>query len=180
MSGLEALGAAASAASLVSYGISIVSSITQICERVRDAPRLYRDYSSQVTLLISTAERLQRSPLLQVAEVYYQLATTLAEARTLQSALNHATSRFAKSSVKQKYWRTGSEQRKIFSHLESLQQKKTALLLCISAVQATQISSTQGSVYLPGMNTKRVRDVSMQQILRLLYRLMRVGCKAKY
>jgi hypothetical protein len=149
MSGLEALGVAASALQVVAYGISIASSIAAIYERVRNAPQQYHEYSCQISLLINTARSIEQNPSLQqIADVNYHLTATLIEAKALKSILDRAAVGFAKNSVKQKYWSVlkGSQQRKIFQHFENLQQKKTALLLCISTAHTTQLSNVQGSV----------------------------------
>jgi hypothetical protein len=145
---MEFLGVAASAAQLVAYGISIASSIAIICERVRDAPQQYHEYSCQVKLLINTARIIEQNPVLQIAEVNCHLSATLVEAQTLQSMLECATASFKKSSIKRRFWSAikGKEQRKIFEHLENLQRMKTALLLCISTVHTTQLSNIEESV----------------------------------
>jgi len=166
MSGLEALGVAASALQVVAYGISIASTIATICERVRNAPQQYREYACQISLLIDTAQSIEQNPVLQqIADVNYHLTATLIEAKALKSLLDEAAVGFAKKSVKQKYWSVikGSQQRKISQHFENLQQKKTALLLCISTAHVTQLSSVQGSVdQLLDMTARRYQRASSE------------------
>lgn len=149
MSGLEILGVVASALQVLAYGISIASSIAAIYERVKNAPQQYHEYAYQITLLINTARSIEQNPVLQqIEDVHCYLTATLVEAKALKSILDRATIGFAKNSVKTKYWSVikGSQQRKIFQHFENLQQKKTALLLCISTAHTTQLSNVQGSV----------------------------------
>lgn len=115
---------------------------------MRNAPRQYGDYLHQVTSLITTAQQIQRIPALQVEDIYCNLTAILIEGQELQSVLDQAIARFSGHSVKWKYWAAlkGSDQRKIATHMESLQQQKTVLLLSIGAAKATQMSSIQPSV----------------------------------
>jgi hypothetical protein len=148
MAALVILGVAASAAQLAEYSLSIVSFITRICNKVRDAPRQYQEYEIELKLLIYTARGIGQNPALQTADIQYHLDATLVDVEALQSILCRLAVNVPRRSLKRKYWNAikGSDEIKISFHLECLHRKNTGLLLCISAVHATQLSNVQESL----------------------------------
>lgn len=148
MAALVVLGVAASAAQLAEYSLSIVSFITRFCNKVRDAPRQYREYEIELKLLIYTARGIGQNLALQTADIQYHLDATLVDVEALQSILCSLAVNAPRRSLKRKYWNaiTASDELKISFHLESLHRKNTGLLLCISAVHTTQLSNVQGSL----------------------------------
>ncbi|KAE9367541.1 hypothetical protein N431DRAFT_444675 [Stipitochalara longipes BDJ] len=148
MAALVILSVAASAAQLVEYSLSIVSFITRICNKVRDAPRQYREYEIELKLLIYTARGIGQNPALQTADIQYHLDATLVDVEALQSILCRLAVNAPRRSLKRKYWDAinASDDLRISFHLESLHRKNTGLLLCICAVHTTQLTNVQGSL----------------------------------
>jgi len=148
MSGIVALGIAASAAQMVAYGKSIIVFLANVYERVEEAPQQYREYETQLKLLINLAQNITKTRSLQNLDVQYHLDSALVEVRALQSILCSPTSGFAKTSETHNYWKLikGTEQKQILAHLDRLNKKNLGLLLSITTVNSAQISSVQGGV----------------------------------
>ncbi|KAF4151741.1 hypothetical protein CNMCM6069_003174 [Aspergillus lentulus] len=144
MSGVEILGAIAAAAQLAELAINIVSKI----EKVRHVRQEYGKFSLQVNHLFATAQLIRNCPALQTDEVRIHLSDTVSEAEALLSVLNTATQQFAVKSFARKYWGVikRQDQRVILFHFENLQKHKTALILCISAINSTQLSTLQEGI----------------------------------
>src|SRR5690242_6320433 len=106
-----ALGVAASATQLAAYGLTIISYISTMSERVQNAPQEYHEYEVQLQNLVNTAQGIERNPALQTTNVQFHLDAISVEVRALQSALCPAVG-FGKNSRKNWNIIHGSEQQK--------------------------------------------------------------------
>jgi hypothetical protein len=141
-----ALGVAASATQLAAYGLTIISYIATVYERVQNAPQEYHEYKVQLQNLVNTAQRIEHNPALQTPDVQSHLDAISVEVRALQSMLCPAVD--LGKNVGKKNWNIiiNSEQRKITMHLKRLYQMDIALLLCISTINTGQLSDMKGSI----------------------------------
>jgi hypothetical protein len=141
MAGLEVLGAAASAAQLADYGRGIVIFLTEVYKRVKNAPKQYREYETQLHLLIRNAEHIANSPAFRASDVKLDLDSIEVEVRALQAILCHPAAGPSTSSNPRNLWTLikGVEQKEIEECLDRLHRKNSALSFYILTVSAGKV-----------------------------------------
>lgn len=133
MAGIEIVGFLASASQLVLYSIKITTSLSEICQRVQDAPLRIRQRSDQVKQLISTAQLIEQHHLLQTAQVLTHINATLEQAKSLSAILEQLKKDYSRGSIR-RYWKilTANKEKEILANFDRLEKEKSALSLCIT------------------------------------------------
>lgn len=136
MAGIEIVGFLASASQLVVYSIKIATCLSEICQRVQDAPERIRQHSDQIRLLVSTAQLVEQHRLLQTTHVHAHINATLEQAKTLSATLEQLTKDYSRGSIR-RYWKIlkAAKEKEILANFDRLEKEKSALLLCISVAQ---------------------------------------------
>ena len=136
MSGIEIVGLVASASQLISYSIKITTCLSEIYQRVQDAPMRIRQHSDQIRQLLSTAQLVEKHHLLQTAHVHAHINATLEQAKTLSATLEQLTKDYTRGSIR-RYWKIliATKEKEILANFDRLEKEKSALLLCISVAQ---------------------------------------------
>jgi len=141
---MEVMATAVTAAQLVVNGLKIASSISELRDRIQNAPRRFAKHARLVEQLVITAKDIKNNPNLQSPAIYSFLSATLAETEAAQITLD----RFLKSSRKRRYLGVinGRLERNVIEHLDNLDRTVTAFSLCISSMTSTQVelSVTRG------------------------------------
>jgi len=150
MSGMEILGALASAAQLAEFGIKITAVLFEILERLQEYPARLRAHIEQVRQLVETAELISKHPVLHNQEVQSHLKSTLLVASELQTALEQLAEKYFGKPAGRRFWKIvlkgAVQEKQIESRFESLERQKSALIFCITVVHAGALASIQGGV----------------------------------
>ena len=135
MSGLEALGAAASVAQVAQLSLALVTSLTSLYHSIRDAPWIMQARLVQVQTLIDISRRIAEQPQLQTPEVEAILMTCLRDSKAL---LQDLVVEAGGSKLKKWTHAMGSliEEKRIISRLERLELAKASLTLCIVQIDS--------------------------------------------
>lgn len=136
MSGIEIIGFMASASQLVIYSIKITTCVSEIWQRVQDAPLKVRQHLDQIRHLISTARLVEEHHLLQTAHVHTHIKATLEQAKSLSAILEQLTQDYSRGSIR-RVWKIlkATKEKEILASFDRLEKEKSALLLCISVAQ---------------------------------------------
>ena len=136
MSGIEVVGLVASASQLLVYSIKITTNLSEICQRVQDAPLIVKQRSDQIKQLISTAEFIQQNRHLQTAQVLIHLKETLEQAKTLSTTLERLEKDYSRGSLR-RCWKIliATKEKAILANFDRLEKEKSALVLSISVAQ---------------------------------------------
>ncbi len=145
MSGIEVVGLLASASQLVVYSIKITTSLSEICQRIQDAPLRISQHSDQIRHLVSAAQLVQQHHLLQTAHVHAQINATLEQAKSLSEILEQLTIDYTHGSIR-RYWKIlkASKEKQILANFDRLEKEKSALILCISVVHTDLLGKIPG------------------------------------
>jgi hypothetical protein len=135
MSGLEALGAAASVVQVAQLSLALVTSLTSLYHSIRDAPWIMQARLVQVQTLIDISRRIAEQPQLQTPEVEAILMTCLRDSKAL---LQDLVVEAGGSKLKKWTHAMGSliEEKRIISRLERLELAKASLTLCIVQIDS--------------------------------------------
>jgi hypothetical protein len=152
MSGLEflgILGVAASVGQLLDCSLRLVSSVSEVYSRVKDAPEMVLYYTAQISQLVETSREIQQDCELQHKPmVDVHVNATLAEAVKLQRIIDRVLSDYTEGSSQKRVWKKalGSQEKRIISSFERLEKEKTALILSISFSQTGTLRKIHNGV----------------------------------
>jgi hypothetical protein len=138
MAGVEVLGALAIAAQLAQQGLQIVSFISDLCSKVRDAPDSIRKQSLQVEQLIDIARLVKHNPSLQTDLVASILRNCVNEAEKLREILAQVSTAAGDGTVR-KFWKALdglAEEKRILELFANLEREKSSLTLCIETISS--------------------------------------------
>jgi hypothetical protein len=126
---------------LADYGRGIVIFLTEIYKRVKNAPKQYREYETQLHLLIRNAEHIANNPAFQASDVKLDLDSIEVEVKALQAILCHPATGPSTSSNPRNFWNLvkGVEQREIEEYLDRLHKKNSALSFYILTVNTGKV-----------------------------------------
>ena len=158
MSGLEVLGAVASAAQLAAYSIKIARFLGDIYGKAQNHHHQITVHISLINQLIDTAIRIQQNESLRLTFIDSQLQSTLSEARSLSIFLEKLSAGYTGHWV-QRSWTIvrGASEREVLTRLERLEKAKMTLALCISLAQTDlllDIKSTLSKAPTSDINKK--------------------------
>jgi hypothetical protein len=138
MSGLEVLGAVSAAIQLADAGLAIVKFLSILCSTLHDAPEYFKKQSIQIQHLIEVARLIQQNPSLQTTLISSLLMNCNEKAKELEGILGKATAKLNAGKV-ERYWKTlgGVMKGSRISELcKSLEEEKSALILCIASINS--------------------------------------------
>jgi hypothetical protein len=139
VSGLEALGAVAAASQLAEQGLKIISMISELYIKIRDAPESMRKDALQIQQLVDIAGLIEKTTSLQTAMVDSILRVCVAEATEVKRILDKACVAVGEGYVK-KLWRAVfglTKEKTILAHFAKLEQGKSTLALCIATIDSS-------------------------------------------
>jgi hypothetical protein len=137
MSGLEALGALASAAQVAAYVVKVAAFLSDVCEKLKHAPERIRQHEHQIERLIDIILHIKENPSLHTQLIFAQLDSIIAQAYSLQALLGKLLSQYTQSSFRRRYWKAlkGNKEKQVLAALQNLEREKTGLSLCLTASQ---------------------------------------------
>lgn len=138
MSGLEALGVAASAVQLAQLGLAVATSLTNLFSQIRDAPKILQTRLLQVQTLVELSRLIASMPQLQMAEVDGILQSCVRDAADLEGVLQGLVVEKDGFCIKKWTKVLGSVvmEKKIVGLLHNLEVGKSALSLCITRIDS--------------------------------------------
>jgi superfamily II DNA or RNA helicase len=152
MSGLEFLGAFASAIQLAEFGIKITTVLLETLERLQSYPAQLECHICQVKQLLETTRLIERNRGLQTDIVHSHLNSTLVVAADLQTALEQFAIDYLHKSVRRRFWKIALkgalQEKQIALRFERLEREKSALIFCVTVVHADALANIQGGVEL--------------------------------
>ena len=140
MSGLEFVGAVASVAQITHYILRVISSFNELCTKMQDASaRIQQNTTTimefnDIAGLIQSNQRLQNPVVISILERVLERAEAARRLLSVFTNVGITSPKWVK-----KHWHAYNSVRKekqILAILANLEEKKTALMLCISAIQA--------------------------------------------
>ena len=137
MSGIEVLGAFASAAQVAAYMLKFTTLLTHVYERLQHAPARVARHGEQIQRLIDITLLIRENPSLHTKIILRHLESTLAQATSLQTLLDKLLVQYTQHSSLRRYWRalTSSKEDQVLEALQDLEREKTGLSLCLAASQ---------------------------------------------
>ncbi|KAE8441091.1 hypothetical protein EG329_005886 [Mollisiaceae sp. DMI_Dod_QoI] len=152
MSGVEALGVAASAIQLADFGLRISNTLLEVFDRLHEYPARLHSYVDEIKKLIETAHLVEENSGLQTPTVHAHIKTTLAAAIELQTTLERLAGGYSQKSrtyrCLQIVVKGAFEEKQLIARFESLERQKSDLIFCISVVHSDAIAEIQGGVAL--------------------------------
>ena len=145
MSGLEVLGAAASAIQLADAAWKVSKLFSSLSSHVEDAPSSILKRKAQIEYLAEIARLIDDSPMLQTDLIASLLRACVPEIRDLEGLLSKLVDGATSGRIA-RYWRAVGgiqHEKRISAICECLEQEKTAIILCIVSVDASVPSSLQ-------------------------------------
>lgn len=143
MSGLEVLGALASASQLAEQGLKITATVYDIYRKVRDAPESIRKQTVQVEQLIDIAKLIESTSSLQTDLVASILSSCTDEAHRLLHSLQQVAPG-PENHLPMKIWKAvngTTKEKKILEHFTKLEQGKSSLTLCIGTTDSSVLNT---------------------------------------
>jgi len=138
MSGLEVLGAVASAVQLADTCVKIASCAVDLFSRVRDAPVTIQKRLEEVKQLIEIARLIEHNPSLQTPLIASILARARADADQLFKILTKIDVQPTAGKVV-KYWKAlegVTKEKRILAICDRLQETKASLTLSIASINS--------------------------------------------
>ena len=128
----------AAASQLAEQGIKVISFISDLYEKIRDAPESIRKQTVQVEQLIDIARLIEHNPSLQTNAIKSLLQSCQTEALQLLDILWKVLAA-ADDGRARRLWKTVDgirKEKKILRHLGKLVQEKSSLALCIATIDS--------------------------------------------
>ena len=138
MSGLEVLGAVASAVQLADACLKIATCAVDLFSRVRDAPETIRKRIVAVEQLVEIARLIEHNPSLQTPLIASVLTRARADADQLFEILTKIDAQPSAGKVV-KYWKALegiTREKRILAICDRLQENKTLLTLYIASINS--------------------------------------------
>ncbi|KAN0108169.1 hypothetical protein V8E51_007911 [Hyaloscypha variabilis] len=163
MSGLEALGAAASVVQVAQLSLALVTSLTSLYHSIRDAPWIMQARLVQVQTLIDISRRIAEQPQLQTPEVEAILMTCLRDSKAL---LQDLVVEAGGSKLKKWTHAMGSliEEKRIISRLERLELAKASLTLCIVQIDSSLLDGIDTRLEVIHENLEEVSQTFKKEL----------------
>ena len=151
MSGVEVLGALASAAQLAYYVIQANSVIIEQVKRLRNASVKFQQHADTATQLIAFARVVQSNQWLQTESMAALLQAILGRAEDVRKLLPRVQhyDKTARLSFVTSYWKafqTLRKEERILAIFAGLEEQKSALVLCILELQTRYTGETSCNV----------------------------------
>jgi len=138
MSGLEVLGAVASAVQLATLSHQLITSISTLCTQLKDTPINLKQRISQIESLIEVTKLIECSPQLQTVEIASVVRRCIVDAEALIEVLKGLRVR-QRDGLVGRYWKAVGglkKEGKILAVFGSLEREKSALVLCITRIDS--------------------------------------------
>jgi hypothetical protein len=141
---MDGFSAVVGVAQVLNQGITVISTLLEIRERIRESPERFERYARMVNQLMITAEQIQQNPTLQTRQVHVYLSATSVEITAAQQVLD----KFTKASRSRRAWRviSGRLQRRIVEHLDNLHHTISEFCLYIASLTTIRMDKVQGSL----------------------------------
>lgn len=190
MSGVEVLGALASAAQITFYIIQTSSLIVEQCKRLRNASVKFQQYADTASQLIGSARVVESNKWLQTENMAVLLREILARTKEIHDLLPKVqkSEKGSGPGFMASCWKTYRSLRKeerILAIFAELEEQKSALVLCILEIQTKYTGETSCNItkLLPmvdsiqedvsiirrGTGDRSVRDFLLRLPLRYSY-----------
>jgi len=138
---MEVLSGLASSALLVAV-------LSDLYERVKNAPDRICQHVNHVKRLIEIILRIKETRSLHTTFVFAQLEYTIPQACSLRDLLVKVLGQYSHPSLRSRYWKVlkGKREKEILLALQNLERKKTALSLCLAASQTELLHEVRDEV----------------------------------
>jgi hypothetical protein len=141
MSGLEVVGALASTAQIAVYVIKVAACLSEVYERLKNAPDRIRHHAHHIKCLLDIVQHIQVANSPDSPILSSQLQSTLSQACDLRDLINKALGQYTQPSLRRRYWKVlkGNKEKQILAALENLEREKSGLTLCLTAATHTEL-----------------------------------------
>lgn len=132
-----AVGALASSAQLAAYVVKAAVFLSDLYERLKNAPDRIQQHANHIKRLIEIILRIKETQYLHTALVFAQLEYTISQAYSLRDLLVEVLGQYTQPSFRRRYWNVfkGKKEKQILVELQNLEREKTGLSLCLTAAQ---------------------------------------------
>ena len=123
---------------LVDAGLGIIKFLTILCSKIHDAPDSIKRRTIQIQHLVEVAQLIQQNPSLQTTLIGSLLMNCIEKAKELQDVLAKVTAKLNAGKI-EKYWKALGvvmKESKISELCKSLDEEKSALVLCIASIDS--------------------------------------------
>jgi hypothetical protein len=148
MSGVEILGAVASAAQLTDLGIRLLSHISRLCSQFLDHPHVLLKRQHGVEQLVQIAKMIQSTSFPDTDIIHSILEGGVEDARALLAILEPLSPR-KNDSKAQRGWKALcgiAKETQVLDLLRQIEERKGALLLCIAVANSKLLSTMDQSI----------------------------------
>jgi hypothetical protein len=135
---MEVVGGLGSSAQLVVYVVKSAAFLSDLCERVKNAPAIIRQHENHIKRLIEIILHIKETRSSHTTLVFAQLEYTISQAYNLRDLLVKVLGQYTQPSFQRRYWKLlqGKKEKQILLALQNLEREKTVLSLCLTVAQA--------------------------------------------
>lgn len=135
MEAVVVVGGLASSAQLIAYVVQTSFFLSDLYNRLKDAPDRIREYTNNITRLIEIIAHIQEKLSFHTTLVFAQLKHIIAQACNLRDLLIKVLGQYTQPSIRRRYWKLlkGKKEREILLALKNLEREKSNLALCLAA-----------------------------------------------
>jgi hypothetical protein len=145
---MEVVGALASSAQLAAYVVKSAAFLSDLYERLKNAPDRIQQDANHIKRLIEIILHIKETRSLHTTLVFAQLEYTISQAYSLRDLLVKVLGQYTQPSFRRRYWKLlkGKKEKQILLALQSLEREKTGLSLCLTAAQIEFLHDVRGEV----------------------------------
>jgi hypothetical protein len=145
---MEVLSGLASSAQLVAYVVKAAAFLSDLYERLENAPDRIRQDANHAKRLIEIILQIKETRSLHTTFVFAQLEHTISQACSLRDLLVKVLGQYTHPSLRSRYWKVlkGKREKEILLALQNLEREKTVLSLCLTAAQTKFLHEVRDEV----------------------------------
>lgn len=147
-SGVEVFGVVAAAVQLVDVGARVLDALSNLYHRIRDQPEKLCERRQNIVQIVEITKTIEASPALHTETIQAVLDASIADARQLFSLLEPLIVTEADTKTV-RCWKTVcglKQEHGILNVLDRLEERRTALILCIGVVNSGLISAVDQNI----------------------------------
>jgi hypothetical protein len=162
---MEVVGALASSAQLVAYVAKAAAFLSDLYERLKDAPDRIQQHENHIKHLIEIILHIQETRSLHTTLVFAQLEHTISLAYSLRDLLVKVLGQYTQLSFRRRYWKVlqGKKEKQILLALQNLEREKTGLSLCLTVAQTEFLHDVRHEVKKPESDMPEQKSPKLPQ-----------------
>jgi hypothetical protein len=145
---MEAVSGCASSAQLVACVVKAAAFLSDLYERLKNAPDRIRQDANHVKRLIEIILHIKETRSLHTTLVFAQVGCVISQAYSLRDLLVKALGQYTHPTLRSRNWSVlkGTREKQILLALQNLEREKTGLSLCLTAAQTELLRDIRGEV----------------------------------